>query len=101
MLSPSQREKFLDEALDPNRTILFCGRHYYSAAPGTSPKAGCVDCNKVFWFHEIATIPPHERREKLERLQSLVHRMAEDLENGTFDFEFNPSGHPEITTEHE
>ena len=83
-------EKFLAEALDPNRTVLYCGKHFYSATPGTKPADGCVDCHKVFWMHAAASLPPHERREKLEKLQSLVRHMAEDIENGTFDFEFFP-----------
>lgn len=94
ILQASDREKLLSELLDPNRTVLYCGKHFYSAGPNDQPAFGCVDCQKVYWISEVAKYPPHERRERLERLQETVHHFVEAVQRGEWDVQIDE--HPTI-----
>ena len=89
-LSDRQKKEMVEEALDPQRVRFYCPKHFYSGPVKENaqikPGLGCPDCWKIFYFHEMAMTPPDKRREKLEEIEEVLHKMVEMVEAGTWDF---------------
>ena len=102
-LSDRQKKEMVDEALDTNKVRFFCPDHFYSGPvkgkPEIVPGKGCANCWKIFYFYEMSTTPPDERRHKLEEIEEVLHKMVEMVEAGTWDFEPYEHAQVEIGTE--
>jgi hypothetical protein len=106
-----ERERLLDDVLDPNKVILYCQEHGYFgplkpsklflATPSkeirTAPMPGCQKCWQVYFMQEIGRAAPHEREKLLEELERAVHDAAALEDAGLFDFVVNRR--PEFTIE--
>lgn len=95
----SQREKeaILEDALDPSRLQLVCGRHQYVAKEMPPESQGCKECWQAWWMHKIATTPPHLREQRLQEAERMVRNAVQMYEAGEYDF--SPYDHPEIKIE--
>ncbi len=95
--SKAQADALLSEVMDKNRVLLACKRHSYVASETPPKPTGCVDCAKAYWWHKIASTPPHLRRERVEEAIRVIRAAVESYERGEFDFEV--SERPIISTE--
>jgi hypothetical protein len=102
-LSEQQKVDYINEIFDSNKVNLKCGRHLYfgpvAGKPEITPVMGCVDCWKVFFVHEMATTPANERRQKMDELEEVLHKVVEMVEKGAFDLELYPHAKVEIGEE--
>lgn len=102
-LTDKQKSEMLAEMTDPTRVQFFCPKHFYSGPvkgkPEFRPALSCTDCWKIWYFHEFATTPPDERRQKLEEVEEVLHKMVEMVEKGTWDFVPYDHAQVEIGTE--
>jgi hypothetical protein len=79
-----------------------CPKHMYfgpSKVADTKPKQGCSECWLVYFLHDIASVPPSQREQRLEELTEVIHKLNEHVEKGTWDF--TPNRHAQIEFESE
>lgn len=93
----TQADALLTEVMDKNRVILSCEKHSYLASDIPPKPIGCKDCWQAYWWHQIASTPPHLRRARLEAALSMMKEAVRLAEKGEFDFVVNER--PEILTE--
>lgn len=105
MYSETEKQKFLEDLLDPDKVQVYCKDHMYfgpikiggigshSARPGK----GCAKCWFVYYLVDLARTPANQRQERLDELEEVIHHVVEAVENGTWDFE--PLEHAEIQIE--
>lgn len=90
----------LEEITDPNRVAVYCSKHQYFGPskinPDSKPKLGCSRCWFVFYLNDMIAVPPSERAKRLDELDEVLHKLAEQVEKGHGD-QFNVFRHPEIT----
>jgi hypothetical protein len=98
MLSDQDKIDTLKELFNSERINIKCGKHLYfgpiKGRPEVTPMLGCADCWKVFYISEMASTPPGERRQKLEEIEDVLHRMTEMIDKGTWDFK--PYDHAQV-----
>lgn len=102
-LTDKQKEEMVAEAMDSQRVKFFCPEHFYSGPvkgkPEFKPGLDCANCWKIFYFYEFATTPPDERRQKLDEIDEVLHKMTEMVTAGKWDFEPYSHAQVEIGTE--
>lgn len=90
MLSEQDKAGMLSEVFDSKKITLRCGKHNYFGPvkdrPEFTPTLGCKECWQVFYVHELTECPPDKRREKLEEIEEVMHKVVEMVEKGTWDF---------------
>ena len=96
-LSKPEREKYLSELLDPNKTYVYCGIHGYFGSNKPPETRGCSKCWFAYYFYDMATTPPDRRYERMKELEMVVHHLAESEDKGVWDFK--PLLKPEWTIE--
>ena len=95
--SKAQAEALLAEVMSKDRVLLMCEKHQYVASETPPEPRGCKDCAQAYWWHKIASTPPHLRMERLTEALRVVRAAVESFEKGEFDFIVNE--HPEILIE--
>lgn len=102
-LNERQQKEFLAEAMDSQKVQLYCGLHNYygqsKSNPNVKPAKGCAKCWMIFYFHDIASAPPHMRKQRLDELEEVIHKATELAASGKWDIEINP--HADIKIESE
>ena len=96
-MNDKQRQALINEALDTRKMLLFCEVHGYIGGPSRSPYPGCKSCWMAYFVGIMAKTPPHKREQKLQELETIVHKLAEDVERGKADFTLFE--HPHINIE--
>lgn len=95
--SDQELKDILKDVLDESKVQLVCGKHNYLASETPPPPIGCRQCWEAYWWHKIASTPPHLRRQRLEEAYRATYDAVKMFERGEWDFE--PFEHPEITIE--
>lgn len=104
--SDSEAQQLMADAFDDTKVQLYCGLHkYYGPVKNPTggmhkigtPHAGCARCWFVYYFHDIASTPPHLRQERLDELEEVVHKTVEAVNRDEFDFKV--SRRPEVSIE--
>lgn len=99
--SQDEQKRILNDLLDQEKVSVYCGDHFYFGPvkdkPEIGPHSGCPKCWFVFYFHDIATTPPHLRQARLDELEETVHHVVEAVKTGNWDFK--PLPHAEISIE--
>ena len=90
-------EKVLGEVLDKNKIQLICELHHYLGSSTPPQPIGCKHCWEAYYWHMIASTPPHLRAERLDQLSKSVQDACRMADRGEFDFE--PFARPEITVQ--
>lgn len=101
-LTEKQTNDYLAEALDSQKVNLYCKQHAYFGPSKTheaKPHRGCQQCWMVFYVHDIASAPPHQRAQKLEELEEVLHKVVELVDAGKWDVTINPHATVEFGTE--
>lgn len=98
-LSEAEAQQVLGEVFDKQKVILHCGEHLYVGSNIPPPPRGCKSCWEAYYWHMIATTPPHLRRQRVEEALSAVRHGVESYEKGQWDFE--PLDRAVIETTHE
>lgn len=98
----TDREKLLEEVLDPNKVSIYCGTHNYfgptkPGQPEVKPGQNCPKCWTVLYLHDIATTPPAQRAQRLDELEEVIHKATELAARGMWDYE--PLRHSKIEME--
>lgn len=93
-----EQEAIIKEVMCPERVTLYCAKHFYSGPvknnPEIKPAKNCKECWNVYFWHDIASAPPHLRAERLAELEEVLAKVAEMVEKGTFDLQ--PYDHAKI-----
>ncbi len=95
--SAAETRAFLAEVMDNKRVLLSCEKHSYVASETPPEPRGCKDCAQAYWWHKIASTPPHLRAERLQEALRVVRAAVESFEKGEFDFIVDE--HPIISIE--
>ena len=78
----AQVQKYLAEALDPNKATLICEKHFYIGdGPATDGCSSCFMVKLVRWY---GALPPHLREQELDKLERTLNVMAELEDKGKF-----------------
>ena len=70
-------DTLLAELFDERKVTLVCGKHHYAAGGKLPPTPECRECAQAFFTWMAAKIPPHKRREELDKLLELCHTLVE------------------------
>jgi len=100
-LTEKQTTEFLSEALDSQKVNLYCETHsYYGPSKNhqAKPAKNCPKCWMIFYFHDIASAAPHQRKQKLDELEEVLHNVVELVEKGKWDVTINPHAKVEFET---
>jgi hypothetical protein len=98
-LTDTQKNAMVMEVFDTKRVTLTCSKHSYFGPvknrPEFKPHLNCPDCWRVFFVHELSECPPDKRKEKLDEMEDVLHRVVELVEHGKWDVDIYP--HAEIS----
>ena len=97
-LTETDKQKMLDEMLDPQKVVLTCGIHNWSYGSKKPPVFKCPECWKASFIGLIANTPPNRRLEVMEMLEYSIHKLVEADKNGTID-RIKLFNHPKVSIE--
>jgi len=101
--SEKEKQDILAQALDPNKVYLYCAGHSYfgpsKSGKPIRPTNGCAKCWEVYYWHDLASAPPHMREQRLSELEEVLSNMVQMINAGTWDFVPYEHAQIEITQE--
>ena len=98
LLSKSDRDKIVSEALDPDKVVLECGIHHWVYGSKRQPTPGCKQCWMASFLGLIANTPPNKRQEVMDMLEYSVHQLVQADKEGRID-RIKLFKRPEVTIE--
>lgn len=100
LISDRDKELLSDEQFDPRKLMLCCHQHFYfGPSPNTkvSPVHGCKECWMVYFLHDLCTVPPSQRAQRMEEMVEVVRNLNQMYESGQWDFK--PYAAPKVEIE--
>lgn len=95
--TPEQQD-ILKEIIGSERITLYCADHMYTGPvkshPEVKPSKNCPKCWQVYFIHDLASVPPGMREQRLAELEEVLYKMHEMVLAGTWDF--NPYEHAKL-----
>src|SRR5437899_2890859 len=87
--------------LNSGKLYVTCGIHNYVGGSKPPQTRGCSKCWMAYYVWDLATTPPHLRKERLDELEGVVLRAVEFERTGKFgkDFELYEPGDPRFKVE--
>ena len=84
-ISPADIKSILAEK-DSERATVVCSKHQYTGSRIPPKASGCKECWMVYYCYDLATTPPSLRKERLDELEHVIHKVVDMVKKGTFDF---------------
>jgi hypothetical protein len=102
----------LVEDIRTGKTILYCGKHKYSAVrrnkaghlvPTPPTTSGCPECWRCYFYSDYCMTPANMRKERTDELETVIHHAVEYEKTGSFgkDFELYDTHDPRFQVEYE
>jgi hypothetical protein len=95
----SEKDKALlqDEHFDPRRVMVGCEAHQYYGPISNKIGVGavknlgekhlsCTQCWMTYWVHDLASVPPSQRAERMEEAMEVVRNLNQMVEQGKWDY---------------